>query len=61
MRKFDGKHRKRIGRKKREARAWDHRRAQARFGGKINLMRKLISNAGNPLGSPSDENFLPRD
>jgi hypothetical protein len=49
VKKFDGKHRKRIGRKKREAMAWDARRAQARFGGKVKLMRKLISYAGDPL------------
>jgi len=49
MKKFDGKHRKRIGRRKRDELAWEARRAQARFGGKVKLMRKLISHAGDPL------------
>ena len=49
MKKFDGKHRKKIGRKKRELIAWRARRAQAMFGGNTKRMREFCNISGNPL------------
>lgn len=48
MKKFDGKHRKRIGRKKREALAWRQRRAQAR---KVRVKKMInhIATRSDPL------------
>jgi hypothetical protein len=48
MKKYDGKHRKRIGRKKRELTKWRHLRASAR-GVSVKKMLSYLDNRADPL------------
>lgn len=48
MKKYDGKHRKRIGRKKRELTKWRHLRASAR-GTTVKKMLSYLDNRADPL------------
>jgi hypothetical protein len=42
MKKYDGIHRKRLSRKKREALKWEQWRADSRFGGSVSKMKKYL-------------------